>query len=68
LITLLANVLKHLERSLLASLRPAPPQPPPHKTIIKTKKRDASGREIEEDDEVAQLIEKPLISPTREST
>jgi len=68
LITLLANVLKHLERSLLASLRPAPPQAPPQTTFIKTKKRDALGREIEEDSEAAQQVEKPLRIPTREST
>lgn len=47
-ITLLANVLKHLERSLLASLRPQAPHPP--QAIIKTKRKDASGREIDERD------------------
>lgn len=59
-ITLLANLLKYLERSLLASLRPQAPQPPLQKTTIKTKKRDASGREIDEDEERSQKIEAPI--------
>lgn len=63
LITLLANVLKYLERSLLASLRPQPPQPTP--AIIKAKRKDASGREIEEDEELPKENETPLKTSPR---
>lgn len=48
-ITLLANILKYLERSLLASLRPQPPQVRPPTSTTRAKKRDAAGREIDED-------------------
>lgn len=47
LITLVANLLKHLERSLLASLQPQAPQPP--QVITKTKRKDALGRDIDEE-------------------
>jgi hypothetical protein len=63
LITLLANVLKHFERSIIASLRPQSPQPPPQRIIVKTKRKDATGREIEEDTERSQETEPPVKNP-----
>jgi hypothetical protein len=66
-ITLLANLLKYLERSLLASLRPQAPIQPPHKTVIKTKRRDASGREIDEDNDRSEQTGTPLRTAPRES-
>jgi hypothetical protein len=54
LVTLLANVLKYFERSLLASLRPQAPQPQPLKPVNKAKRKDSLGREIEEEEEERQ--------------
>ena len=48
-ITLLANILKVLELSILNAFKPAPPQTPPKTLVRKEKKRDENGREIEED-------------------
>ncbi|MEN9845512.1 MAG: hypothetical protein RIS36_659 [Pseudomonadota bacterium] len=47
-ITLVANLLKYLERSLLASLQPQAPQPP--HVITPMKRKDALGREVNEDE------------------
>ena len=63
LITLLANVLKHFERSIIASLRPQSPQPLPQKITVKTKRKDATGRDIEEDTERSQETEHPVKNP-----
>jgi hypothetical protein len=67
LITLMANLLKHLERSLLASLRPqVQPQHPPQ-TKSKTKKRDASGREIDEEDDLTNESKTPRSISSRQT-
>lgn len=51
LITLLANIVKSLESHLLAALQPQAPIPRQPQVVIKTKKRGADGREIEESEE-----------------
>lgn len=51
LITLLANIVKSLESHLVAALQPQAPLPRQPQVVIKTKKRGADGREIEEREE-----------------
>ena len=62
-ITLLANLLKHLERSLLSSLRPQAPHTP--QAIIKTKRKDASGRELDEEEDAPHKGEATLSTSSR---
>jgi hypothetical protein len=67
LITLLANILKRIESSLLASLRPTTPPSPLLKKVITSKKRDSSGREVEEEEERSEEREVPLTIAPRQS-
>jgi hypothetical protein len=64
-VTLLANVLKYLERSLLAAHRPQAPLPQPQKPAGVAKKRDTAGREREDEKEPSEEGETPLISSSR---
>ena len=48
-ITLLANLLKVIEISLLKSFKPQPPPAPQKVTVVKPKRRGPDGREIEEE-------------------
>lgn len=54
LISLLANLMKVVELAVFNNPKDASPLPPQQSTVRKTKKRDASGREIEEEDETVQ--------------
>jgi hypothetical protein len=51
LISLVANLLKVIEHSLLKSFKPQTPPTPPTTIVVKTKRRGPDGQEIDEDKE-----------------
>lgn len=65
LIALVANLIRYLERNLLASLHDRTPPAPIPQTVLRTKKRDAAGREIDEERERSQEREPPLKGSPR---
>ena len=64
-ITLLANILKYLERSLLTAQRPLVPQPQPQKPARMAKKRDTAGREVADEKDPSTEGETSLKSSSR---
>jgi len=68
-VTLLANLLKVFELSVLRSLKPPPPPTTKPKTVVaRTKRRGPDGRDLEDDDVEATEEEKPqhMVTPRRE--
>ncbi|MEY4669194.1 MAG: hypothetical protein RL518_1893 [Pseudomonadota bacterium] len=58
-ITLLANLVRYLEKSLLAALQDRPSPVPVQKPVIKTKKKGVNGEDVEDEDALTSKIETP---------
>lgn len=66
LISLVANILKVIEHSLLKSFKPQTPPTPPSTVVIKTKRRGPDGREIDEEKEAPPQRDPEQVKPPRE--
>lgn len=65
-ISLVANLLKVIEHSLLRSFKPKNPPPPPPTVVVKPKRRGPDGREIEDEKEVTPKRPSDPLEPIRE--